>query len=89
MNIKYSLFVITILSLISGQNNLCENINIPSLRAIYSIGDTISLEDQLRPYSICYSSNNIEMDTFRLANFNGNMNGGQYKITLISMNAAW
>ena len=60
-----------------------------NIRAIYNIGDTISIEDQFRPYSVCYSSNYIELDTLRLADFNGNLNGGNYKIILISMNAAW
>jgi len=74
---------------IFSQNYICDNPIFEPIRAVYNIGDTISLEDQLRPYNICYSSSNIELDTFKLADFNGYMNGGNYKITLISMNAAW
>lgn len=85
--IKNCLFVFLVSSIFS-QSNYCES---PSnnYRAIYNIGDTLSIEDQFRPYEICFSDASIEQDTFRLADYNGSFNGGDYKITLISMNASW
>ncbi len=73
---------------IFSQNQFCENQTL-NARAIYSIGDTLSIEDQNRPYEVCFSSESVTQDTFRFADYNGNMNGGDYKITLISMNASW
>ena len=78
-----------LLSFLFGQNEVCEATQGSYFRALYSIGDTLSLEDQLRPYEICFSSINVVADTFNLASFNGNLNGGNYKIILISMNASW
>ena len=80
--------LILLVSTIFTQDNFCEIPNL-NIRATYNIGDTLSIEDQLRPYEICFSSNEVEQDTFRFADFNGNLNGGDYKITLISMNASW
>ena len=47
------------------------------------IGDTISEEDQLYNYDVCYSDGNYDFgSTFNLGDFSGN-------IILISMNATW
>ena len=80
--------IILLISIVFTENNLCE-LPVNNFRSFYSIGDTISIEDQSHPYQICYSSEEVTADTFRLADFNGNLNGGDYKIILISMNAAW
>ena len=59
-------------------------------RTEYSIGDTLSLADQSVLYSVCNGSNEYETgDSFSFADLNGELNGGDYKITLISMNATW
>ena len=59
-------------------------------RTEYSIGDTLTLEDQNALYSVCNGSNEYETgDSFSFADLNGDLNGGDYKITLISMNATW
>jgi hypothetical protein len=81
-------FLIYLVSSLFSQNNYCENL-LNNFRATYSIGDTLSLEDQYRPYEICFSDESIEQDTFRFADYNGDLNGGDYKITLVSMNASW
>ena len=59
-------------------------------RSIYSIGDTLSLEDQTTSYDVCNGSGNYQTgDLFSFVDLNGAQNGGNYKITLISMNATW
>ena len=80
-------------SIIFSNQNLCYSNNINSVldsRSIYSIGDTLSFEDQNRLYPVC-SGNNVYQtnDLFSFSDINGNLNGGSYKITLISMNATW
>ena len=85
---KKFLSIVFFVPFIFSQNQYCENQTL-NTRATYSIGDTISIEDQNRPYDICFSSENVTQDTFRFADFNGDLNGDDYKITLISMNASW
>jgi|TARA_B110000196_G_scaffold294369_1_gene283342 hypothetical protein len=59
-------------------------------RSIYSIGDTLSVEDQATIYNICNGNSNYQTDdSFSFVDLNGAHNGGDYKITLISMNATW
>ena len=58
--------------------------------AYYSVGDTLSLEDQNLEYNVCHSDGNYEIgDSFSFSNCNGAVNGGDYKVSLISMNATW
>ena len=60
------------------------------LRTEYSIGDTLTIEDQNALYAVCNGSGDYSTgDSFSFADLNGNLNGGDYKITLISMNATW
>ena len=64
-----------------------ENYN---LRSYYEIGDTLTLEDQNLLFPICNGSGDYNTgDSFKLSDLNGNHNNGDYKITLISMNATW
>ena len=59
-------------------------------RSIYDIGDTISNEDQNILFPICNGSGEYTTgDNFSFSDLNGNQNGGDYKITIISMNATW
>ena len=59
-------------------------------RSYYSVGDTLSLEDQNLEYNVCHSDGNYEIgDSFSFSDYNGAINGGNYKISLISMNATW
>ena len=61
-----------------------------NLRTEYSIGDTLTIEDQNALYAVCNGSGDYSTgDSFSFADLNGNLNGGDYKITLISMNATW
>ena len=60
------------------------------LRSTYSIGDTLSFEDMNYEFPICNSDNDFLLgDTFKFSDLNGDFNGGNYRITLVSMNATW
>jgi len=57
----------------------------------YNVGDQISLGHQNTEHEICYGS---ELDlnndgVFQLAEINGNLNGGNYYVSLIKMSASW
>ena len=59
-------------------------------RSLYNIGDMLSEEDQNILFPVCNGSGDYELgSTFSFSDYNGNINGGNYKITLISMNATW
>jgi len=84
-------------SIIIAENDSClltdissDNTSVFTSRSYYDIGDTLSLEDQQRPYNVCHSDNNYLVgETFTFNDFNGNENGGDYNIIIISMNATW
>mgnify|MGYP000216929187 FL=1 len=59
-------------------------------RSIYSVGDTLSIEDQEILFPVCNGSGNYSTgDSFSFSDLNGDLNGGDYKLTVISMNATW
>ena len=59
-------------------------------RSLYSIGDTLSAEDQNMLFPVCNGSGDYSTgDSFSFSDLDGDLNGGDYKITLISMNATW
>ena len=59
-------------------------------RSLYSIGDTLSIQDQNMLFPVCNGSGNYSTgDSFSFSDLNGDLNGGDYKITLISMNDTW
>ena len=59
-------------------------------RSIYSVGDTLSVEDQNILFPVCNGSGDYSTgDLFSFSDLNGDLNGGDYKLTLISMNATW
>ena len=61
----------------------CLNENFINNRSIYSIGDTLSFEDQNMQYPVCNGSGGYSTgDSFSFSDLSG-------KITLISMNATW
>ena len=85
-------FILTILffTFAFTQTINCPNENINNNRSIYSIGDTLSDEDQNTLFPVCNGSGNYSTDDyFQFADLNGDLNGGDYKITIISMNATW
>ena len=84
-------FFIGFLSFVYTQSDQsCFSSNLYNSRSIYSVGDTLSIADQNISFPVCNGSGDYETgDTFSLSNMNGSLNGGDYKITLISMNATW
>ena len=82
------LFLLTFtFSLLYSSTCRIENSN---LRSYYEIGDTLTLEDQNLLFPVCNGSGDYSTgDSFKLSDLNGNDNDGDYRITLISMNATW
>ena len=87
MNFIFSLLFIT--SLFAQEINcLAENSTIN--RSIYSIGDTLSIDDQNILFPVCNGTDGYSTgDFFSFSDLNGNLNDSEYKITIISMNATW
>ena len=86
---KYSVCILLLLSLSLANSNYClipDIVDVESItnsREYYDIGDTISVEDQSYPYSVCYSDGNYDTgSTFKFSDYSGD-------IILISMNATW
>ena len=87
MNIMFSFLFFT--SLFSQELN-CPTENSTNSRSIYSIGDTLSLDDQNRLFPVCNGDDSYSTgDSFSFSDLNGELNGGTYKVTIISMNATW
>ena len=96
-SLRVLFFSILYVSIIIAENDSClltdissDNSSVFTSRSYYDIGDTLSLEDQQRPYNVCHSDNNYQVDeTFTLNDFNGHENDGNFNIIIISMNATW
>ena len=58
-----------------------------SLFALYEVGEQISIEDQQQLFDIC--SGDYPESTLSLSDFNGEINGGDYKVIHIDMSASW
>ena len=87
MKFIFSLLFIT--SLFAQEIN-CPTENSLMSRSIYSVGDTLSIEDQNILFPVCNGANDYSTgDSFSFSDLNGDLNGGEYKITIISMNATW
>ncbi len=83
------LFLILLTSSLFSQS-FCPVDNQVMNRSLYSIGDTLSIQDQNMLFPVCNGSGNYSTgDSFSFSDLNGDLNGGDYKITLISMNATW
>ncbi|MDP6853313.1 MAG: hypothetical protein QF472_05115 [Candidatus Marinimicrobia bacterium] len=58
------------------------------LLGAYKEGDTISLDHQNMEFGYCYPESDIG-NTFKLSDYNGELNGGNYKVILMEMSATW
>ena len=59
-------------------------------RSIYNVGETLSEDDQNILFPVCNGSGNYETgDSFSFADLNGNLNGGDYNVIVITMAASW
>ena len=82
------IFLLLLLSF--SQATFCPTENSNIFRSIYDIGDTLSIEDQNRLFPVCNGSGDYSTGgSFSFADLNGDINDGDYKITVISMNATW
>ena len=61
------------------------------LFSFYEVGDTISIDDQQIQANICSGSHPLVpgFNTFSLLDINGNLNGGHYGVTMLSIQASW
>ena len=56
----------------------------------YEEGEYVSEEHQYITQSTCYAGNDYEVDDpWKLADWNGALNGGHYNIVYIEMAASW
>ncbi len=56
----------------------------------YCAGDQISVSHQNQGHEVCAGYEDYENgDIFKLADYNGELNGGNYHIILIDMSASW
>ena len=58
--------------------------------SVYDVGDYISDTHQNITKSTCYAGNGYEVnDNWKLADWNGATNGGNYTVIFIDMSATW
>ena len=56
----------------------------------YCAGDQINTSDLNYQYEVCYGSGNYETgDMWKLSDYDGSQNGGDYHILFIDMSATW
>ena len=56
----------------------------------YNVGQTVSISDQNITQETCYGGNDYNVgDDWKLLDWNGAENGGQYNVMFISMHASW
>ena len=57
----------------------------------YRVGDEVNMIDQNKTFDICYGSElDIDGDgILKLADFNGDLNGGEYKIIVLRSSFTW
>ena len=56
----------------------------------YCAGDQVSLTDQNEGHVVGAAMDGYEVgDVFRLADYNGDLNGGDYHVVFIDMSASW
>ena len=85
---KYLSIIILSFSFLLAEDTYCNTSNLDFhttlfSREYYNIGDTLSGEDQLYPYTICHSDGYYDVGTtFTFGDYSGD-------IILISMNATW
>ena len=63
------------------------NLHVLLLFGFYELGDTISLADQSIEYDVC--SGNYDSEQLKLSDFNGDLNGVGYMVTLLLIQATW
>ena len=57
--------------------------------AAYNVGDHISNNHLNQEFDLCYSAPGTMDNIIKLGDYNGNTNGGNYKVLVIDMSATW
>jgi len=58
--------------------------------AVYTTGQTISISDQNVTLDVCDATSEYSIgDPVKLADWNGDLNGGDYKVIWLEMSASW
>ena len=55
--------------------------------AIYDVGETVSVSHQNISFPVCYGD--YPNDELKLADLNGDLNGGDYQVIFINCAASW
>ena len=61
--------------------------NLSMLLGNYQVGDTISVSDQNIEFDVC--SGDYDSDQLKLSDFNGDLNGEEYVVTMLLIQATW
>jgi len=57
---------------------------------IYYVGDTVSLSDQNIVLDVCDATSEYSVgDEIKLADWNGELNGGDYHVIWLELSASW
>ena len=57
--------------------------------AVYSTGQTVSINDQNIVLNNCDTSSDDYQNPIKLADWNGDLNGGDYHVIWLEMSASW
>jgi hypothetical protein len=56
----------------------------------YEVGESISISDQSLTKSTCFAGNGYDVnDDWKLSDWNGELNGGNYNVIFLEMSATW
>ena len=69
---------------------LLSSFSVLSSQQPYCAGEQVSATHQNISHEVCAGFENYEIgDTFKLSDYNGELNGGDYNIIFIDMSASW
>ena len=57
--------------------------------AVYNVGQTISTSDQNVTLEGCATNSDYYNQPYKLADWNGDLNGGEYHVIWLEMSASW
>ena len=57
---------------------------------VYNVGDTVTISDQNVTLSVCDQTSEYSVgEEVSLASWNGDLNGGDYRVIWLEMSASW
>ena len=61
-----------------------------SFSQVYNVGQTMSTNHQNQSHTVCYGETDYgTSSSLRFADYNGDVNGGDYHVILVDMSASW